>query len=105
MLLFSLLVRCTSPLATWDETSGTDRKRVRRPFHFSPAKKRSGNPAKAQTVLGNLASLCLTRSDTESCRNGGRRREKCTRRNVARKEECPPRNNTKRAGTFKVTRN
>ena len=75
---------------------GADGERVSAGSSF-PAEKRGGVQRKAQTVLWNPASLCLTRSEKESCGNSGRRREKCTARKSGAQRERPASKKRKRA--------
>ena len=101
MLLFSLLVRCTSPLQKpGKESAKDDGKRVRRRFPFSPKRCR-GSSTEPQPVLGTWPHLCLTRSETESCRNTWRRRETCTApAECDNQKERPAPKKKKRAGRW-----
>src|SRR6516165_8496610 len=83
---FSLLVLRASPLETRDENSRDDGKHMWRRLPFSSQRTRR-SPSEAQPMLGTRPHSCLTRSETGSCRNGRRRREKCTACDV--QEEGP----------------
>jgi len=65
-----------------------DGKRVRRRFPFSSQTTGEGVQLNHNLCRGTRPHLCLTRSETESCRNRGKRRERCTTRHVGPKRKA-----------------